>query len=84
MSPGELISQAYSYSLNLIGIAAFAMLVYAGIRMIMGKRDEALRIVKDVVIGVILLFSAYVILYNINHDLVGSSSGNPLPIPGQK
>lgn len=83
MSPGQLVSEAYTYSQSLIGMAAFFMLVYAGIRMIMGNRDEAIKIIKDVAIGVILLFSAYIILYNINKDLVGQPASSLLPLPGQ-
>lgn len=84
MSLGALVSQAYTYSLSLIGLAAFIMLVYAGVRMIMGKRDEALHIIRDVVYGVILLLSAYLILYSINHDLVGQQTTITLPVPGQQ
>ena len=83
MNPGELVSQAYTYSQTLIGMAAFVMLVYAGIRMITGKRDEAISIIKDVAIGVVLLFSAYIILSNINTELVQQGAAPTLPLPGQ-
>lgn len=77
---GQPISQLYTYSLKLVGLAAFVMLVYAGLVYMI---PDSLRqkwhapdpwdIIKDVIIGVIILFSAYVILNTINPDLVRSN-----------
>ncbi len=78
-SLGELISQTYTAAQTFVGLAVFLMLLYAGIKMMLGKRSEALQIIKDVVIGTILLFSAYIILNTINHDLVQQGSTQQLP-----
>jgi len=81
---GQVIADAYTYAQSLVGLAVFFMFVYAGIQMLLGKRSVAISILKDAVIGTILLFSAYVILYSINHDLVGQQSTEGLPLPGQQ
>lgn len=77
---GQPISELYNYSLRLVGLAAFVMLIYAG--LIYMLPDDLRKkwgtpnpwdVIKDVIIGVILLFSAYVILNTINPDLVQTS-----------
>jgi hypothetical protein len=80
---GDLISDTYTFAQTIVGICAFFMLVYAGFQLMLGKRDAAIAVIKDVVIGVILLFSAYIILYSINHDLVRQQATEGLPQRGQ-
>ncbi len=71
------ISDLYSYSLRIVGLFAFVMFVYAGIMYMLpsdyrpASAKEPWRIILNVIIGVILLFSAYVILNTLNPALVG-------------
>lgn len=79
---GQLISDGYIFAQGIVGICAFFMLVYAGILLLnpaQDNRQKAIAIIQDVVIGVILLFSAYVILNTINHDLVNQPLTSGLP-----
>lgn len=82
-SLGDFISQGYQFAQSIVGLCVFFMFVYAGIQLMLGKRDLAISVVKDAVIGLILLFSAYVILNSINHDLVSQTATQGLPLPGQ-
>ncbi len=79
-SMGELISGLYSYSLTIVGLCVFIMFLYAGVNLMIGRIDlrGASKIFMDAALGTILLYSAYIILNSINHDLVSqrSSSGN--------
>ncbi len=76
----EPISQLYSYSLKLVGLAVFIMFVIAGLTYIVpGMRasvGDPVAIIKDAVIGLVILLSAYLILNTINPELVGNSSGS--------
>lgn len=65
----------YLFALSIVGIAAFATLVYGGFRYMLsagnvGSADEAKRIIKGAIFGLILALSAYLILYTINPDLI--------------
>jgi hypothetical protein len=75
---GSFISDIYQYSLQLVGLFVFLMMLYAGFKLMFGKTDEAKKIIQNGVIGAILLFSAYVILNTINPDLVGQPT-RPIP-----
>ncbi len=77
-SLGTFISEIYQYSLSLVGLFVFLMMLYAGFQLMFGKTAEAKKIILDGIIGAILLFSAYVILNTINPDLVGQPA-QPLP-----
>ena len=82
---GQPIIDLYDYSLKLVGLAAFVMLLVAGLSyMIPGAKKflgEPWDIIKNVVIGVIILFSAYVILNTINPDLVRGNPTATVPTP---
>jgi len=69
---GELISDLYTYSLSVVGLCVFIMFLYAGVGLLIGYIDKgkAIKIFQDAVIGTVLLYSAYIILNSINHDLV--------------
>lgn len=75
-SMGMLISDLYTYSLSVVGLCVFIMFLYAGVGLLVGFVDKgkAIKIFQDAVIGTVLLYSAYVILNSINHDLVSQSS----------
>ncbi len=75
---GVVVSDLYSYSLRIVGLCVFVMFLIAGLTYIIPglqkKFGDPWQIIKDAVIGLILLFSAYLILNTINPDLVGGST----------
>ncbi len=74
----QVVSDLYSYSLKIVGLAVFVMFLIAGLTYIIpglkSKFGEPMDIIKNAVIGLILLFSAYLILNTINPDLVGNET----------
>lgn len=72
---GQFIGQIYTFSLYVVGIVVFVRFIWAGWLYFaaagnVGKSDNAKTMMTNAVIGVVLLFSAYLILYVINPDLV--------------
>ena len=84
---GDLISQGYTFAQGIVAICAFFMLILAGLAYIIPwlkqKVGDPKEIIRNVVIGVILLFSSYVILNTINHSLVAQPASYTLPLSGQ-
>jgi len=73
------VSDLYSYSLKIVGLAVFIMFLIAGLSYMIPALQkiigaDPMDIIKDAIIGMVLLFSAYLILNTINPDLVGGSS----------
>ncbi|HXK36294.1 MAG TPA: hypothetical protein VJ553_01830 [Candidatus Paceibacterota bacterium] len=74
---GPIISDLYSKSLQIVGLAVFIMFLIAGLSYILPEQikpsfmKNPITIIQDAVIGTILLFSAYVILNTLNPALVG-------------
>ncbi|MBI2669584.1 MAG: hypothetical protein HYX20_00325 [Candidatus Yanofskybacteria bacterium] len=69
------INSVYSFALMVVGIVVFVRLLYAGFRLLTAagnasKISDAKEKIKNAIIGTILLFAAYLILYVINPDLV--------------
>lgn len=69
------ISSVYRFALAVVGILVFIRLLYAGFMLLtaagnVSKISDAKEKLKNAIIGIILLFSAYLILYVINPDLV--------------
>lgn len=86
---GQLVGIFYAYALEIAGLCVFLVVVYAGFSYMFGEKlpgGSAMSIIQNAVIGLVLLYSAYIILSAINCDLVGSSSGctsnAPLSAPG--
>ena len=72
---GECISQIYTVSLSLVGIVAFVQIVWGGFMLLTAagntsKTGQAMDKIKNAILGIILLFSSYLILNTINPDLV--------------
>lgn len=74
---GAAVASLYSYSLKIVGLAVFIMFLIAGLSYIVPDRfkwgplkEDPIKIIQDAVIGLILLFAAYLILNTINPDLV--------------
>lgn len=79
------ISSVYSFALTIVGIAVFIRILYGGFLLLTAagntaKVTDARDKIKNAVIGAILLFAAYLILYVINPDLV--SNAFKFTIPG--
>jgi hypothetical protein len=74
------VSDLYSYSLKIVGLCVIVMFLIAGLTFIIPDLKKYLNepdpwvIIKDAVIGLVLLFSAYLILNTINPDLVGGGT----------
>ncbi|MBP6885913.1 MAG: hypothetical protein KBC02_01570 [Candidatus Pacebacteria bacterium] len=76
---GEQTSQLYQYALRVAGISVFIMFVLAGLAKmappIKGYVGDPTDIIKNAIIGLIILVSAYAILNSISEDLVKGTSG---------
>jgi hypothetical protein len=78
------IRSIYSFALTIVGIAVFMRILYGGFKMLTaagnsGKDADAKKIITNAVVGAILLFAAYLILYVINPDLVKNTFNFTLP-----
>lgn len=74
-SPGELLKNLYNFSLIISGLLAFGAIVYGGVlRASAGdnskKIEESKEWIKSAIIGLILLFGAYILLNTINPALL--------------
>ncbi len=79
---GECVSGLYNWSLAIVGIVAFVQIIYAGWLYLSAagntsKTGDAMKKISNAVLGIVLLFSSYLILNTINPDLVGESFGLP-------
>lgn len=75
---GQLIAMIFTWSLNILGIVVFVMIFYSGFRWFTAagntaQVNEAREKITNAITGAIILVAAWVILYTINPDLVGSS-----------
>lgn len=72
---GSFIASIYTFALSVVGIILFVRFIYAGFLYLTNFGDsskiaKANNIMKNAVMGTVILFSAYLILYVINPDLV--------------
>ena len=79
---GQLISQIFTWSLSILGIAVFVMFFYSGFMWLTAagnttKIGEAKTHMTNAVFGAILLLSSYLILYTINPDFVKNTVNLP-------
>lgn len=78
------ISSIYSFTLTVVGVAVFIQIVRAGFMWLtaagnVGKAAGAKSMMTNAVIGAILLFAAYMILFVINPDLVKNTFNFTIP-----
>ncbi len=78
------ISSVYSFALTVVGIAVFIRILYAGFLMLTAagnssKWGDAKTKMQNAIVGTILLFAAYLILYVINPDLVKNTFNFSIP-----
>jgi hypothetical protein len=74
-SPAEMVGNLYKFSLLIAGASAFAVMIYGAILYTASagnssKQQDAREWIMGAIWGVILLLSAYLILYTINPNLV--------------
>jgi len=75
---GVFMQNIYSFSITIVGILIFVRFIWAGWLYLSaagnaGKTGEAKTMMQNAIIGAVILFSAYLILYVINPDLVSNS-----------
>jgi hypothetical protein len=78
------ISSVYSFALTVVGLAILFRILYAGFLLLTaagnaGKLGDAQDKLKKAIIGAIILFAAYLILYIINPDLVANTFNFTIP-----
>lgn len=69
------IQSIYSFVLTVVGIVVFVRILYSGFQLLLAKGNvskiaDARTKITNAIVGAILLFAAYLILYIINPDLV--------------
>lgn len=73
-SLADIVNRLYVLALGVSGASAFAMFVYGAILYTVsgavGKKQEAMDIIKGAIYGVVLLLGAYLLLKTIDADLV--------------
>jgi len=77
------IQEIYSWSFYIVGFAAFAMILFAGVVWFTSagnasKISQARSYISNAILGLIILFSSYLILNTINPDLVKGTINFPL------
>jgi hypothetical protein len=73
--PIHLINALIWWAFRLAGVLAFAMIVYAGFQYLVSggntaQQKDAQERIMNAIIGLILLFAFYIILYTINPDIL--------------
>ncbi len=84
---GQYLSAIYAWALGLVGILAITMIVIGGVRWITAGGDSskvsgAKGNITNAVIGLILAFGSYLILYTLNPDLVAFKALQIIPTSG--
>jgi len=79
----ELVDYIIKWAFRLAGVLAFVMIVYAGFQYLTSggntaqQKDAQERIISAI-IGIVLLFAFYIVLYAINPDILSGSSGTTI------
>jgi len=81
-TPAGLISVLIWWAFRLAGILAFVMIVYAGFQYLVSggntaQQKDAQERIMNAIIGIVLLFAFYIILYTINPDILKTQNGLP-------
>ena len=79
----ELVDYIIKWAFRLAGVLAFAMIVYAGFQYLTSggntaQQKDAQERIMNAIIGLVLLFAFYIILYTINPDILSGSSGTTI------
>lgn len=79
---GKLIQQLFNWSLGILGVTVFVIIIFSGAQMILyagvpGKISDAQDRIRDAILGAALLLAAYLILNVINPNLVKQNTTLP-------
>lgn len=88
--PGQYIRALFIWSLGIVGVAAVAFIAIGGFLYLVGKAEQGKEYIFSSLLGLLLLFGSWLILYTINPDLVNLSGPElemptgtpPPPLPG--
>ena len=88
-NPGGWVSALYRFSLMLAGMLAFGMIVYAGLRYTFAAgnpstQSDARDQILQALLGLLLLFGAFIVLTTINPNLTNLTLPGLGKIEGQK
>jgi hypothetical protein len=83
--PASYIARIYQFGLMIVGLLAFASIVYGALKYILSagslaSLDEAKDQIKQAIFGVILLLGAFIVLYTINPQLVSLREPDITPV----
>lgn len=75
---GQCVVSIYNYALAIVGIVALVVFIWGGLEYFLAagnitKAEKGRERIQAAILGIILLFSSYIILYTINPDLVKGS-----------
>jgi len=75
---GTFVSSLYTYAIAIVGVCVFIQFIRGGVTYLLaagnsGKTTKAIDMMRNAVIGAVLLFSSYFILNVINPDLVSNT-----------
>ena len=77
ITPGEYVRNLFIFGFSFIGFLAVAVIIYGGILYaIPGQISKGKSYIQGAIIGIIILFSSYLILYIINPDLTNLKMGD--------
>lgn len=71
---GKYIGAVYKWLTGFVSVLAVLMLVYGGIRWMVGKPDDAKKIIQNSLVGLALTLGSFLLLSTINPDLVNLKS----------
>lgn len=83
ISLGKCVADIYTWSLTIVGIIAFVQILFAGVMIMTAagnatKISEARKKISNAILGIIILFSSWLILNTINPNLTGGSFKLPV------
>ncbi len=83
------VSYVYKFGIGAVGICAMLMIIIGGYMYMAAagnnaSMENAKGVITDAVVGLILAFASYLILYVINPDLVRIKKMEPMPILSQE
>jgi len=68
-TPCEYVRALYIWGLGIVGALAVVSIAYGGFMYLIGKTDQGKEIISSALLGLLLLFGSWLILYTINPDL---------------
>ncbi len=81
--PGQYIRTLFIWSLGIVGVMAVTFIAIGGFLYLVGKAEQGKEYIFSSLLGLLLLFGSWLILYTINPDLVNLSGPN-LELPSSE